>query len=408
MGFFVVNRRAGGLVFPSWFFAALCGVAPPCTAQSADSYSAAESGTSSSATLQPYGIFDAGVRHVDKVSPAGAVTQFAAGLNTSRIGLRGFDGITPDLQGIFRLESGFNSGTGAAANSSALFDRTADVGLRGRTFEFLAGRMEGFGYELAASGITDPLSMALNLPNYSSPAAAGSKAPVLGANPLQAVYSYTYGQLRFNNALRFSGEGQNWSAGAIYALGGVAGDSTADSVRAGHLGGHFGPAQLDAIVQQSLDANRKRSTLYVIAGSWSLPTWKLQAGFHQLRIDAGFDSASLGNGASSSGILGNSTIVSPTLASPSENFRFQVADLGASWTIAPGRLLTLAAYRTETQGAGDGGSLAVVALGKWFLNPRIALYAEADHANSSGQLAVKPVSGSQIANAFMTGINLHF
>jgi hypothetical protein len=269
--------------------------------------------------------------------------------------------------------------------------------------------MEGFGYELAASGATDPLNMALNLPNYSSPAAAGSKAPVLGANPLQGVYAYTYGQLRFNNAVRLSIDTGNWSAGVIYSFGGVAGNFSDNSVRAGHLGWHLGPSGgFDAVAQQSLDLSGNRSTLYALAGSWNVSAFRLQAGFHQLRIDAGFNSAGLGDGGSSSGILGNSTTVSPVLATSKENFRFQVSDLGVTWTVAPGRLVTLAAYRSESQGAGQGDSIALVALGKWFLSPRVAVYLEADHDNSSGRLAIKPASGTSIATAYMTGINLHF
>jgi len=408
MKFFQVHNLLVRAATKGSILLVLWGAAALCRAQSApEPYSAPDAGSSPLA-LQPYGIIDAGVRHVDKASTTGALTQFASGLNTSRVGLRGSDTIAPDLRAVFRLESGFNSGTGNAANSTALFDRTAEVGVRSESLEFLAGRMEGFGYESAASGATDPLAMALNLPNYSSPPAAGSKAPVLGANPLQGVYSYTYGQLRFNNAMRLSANGQHWSASAIYALGGVAGDTSADWVRAGHLLWHARSAQLDAIVQQSLDASSNRSTLYVLAGGWSLSAWKLQAGFHQLRIDAGFNSATLGNGASSSGILGNSTTVSPILASPTENFRFQVTDVGLTWTVTPAHLLTLAAYHSESQGSGQGNSLALVALGKWFLNPRVALYLEADHANSSGQLAIKTVSGSSLATAFMTGINVHF
>lgn len=403
------NDRTNNAAAKIGFFTMLLASTFPGVALSDEPYSAPEANSAPPSGLHPYGIIDGGVRHIDLVSPLGATTQFASGLNTSRFGVLGSEIVSSDLQATLRLESGFNSGTGASANSTSLFDRTADVGLRWRWLDVKAGRMEGFGYELAGSGVTDPLAMALNLPNYSSPAAAGSKAPVLGANPLQAVYSYTYGQLRFNNAVRLSTETGNWSAGVIYSFGGVAGDFSDDSVRAGHLGWHLGQTGgLDAIVQQSLDLSGNRSTLYVLAGSWNVSAFRLQAGFHQIRIDAGFDSAGLGNGASASGILGNSTTVSTVLATAKENFRFQVADLGATWTVAPGRLLTLAAYKSETQGAGQGDSLALVALGKWFLSPRVALYLEADHDNSSGRLAIKPVSGASIATAYMTGINLHF
>ena len=408
MNFVLTNARASAATTMAGFFTLLLGTTLPGVARCDEPYATPEA-SGAPAAVHVYGIIDGGVRHIDLVSPLGASTQFASGLNTSRVGLLGSEIISPDLQATLRLESGFSSGTGVSANSSSLFDRTADVGLRWRWLDVKAGRIEGFGYELAATGVTDPLAMALNLPNYSSPAAAGSRAPVLGANPLQGVYSYTYGQLRFNNAVRLSTNGENWSAGVIYAFGGVAGNFSDDSVRAGHLGWHLDSvASVDAILQQSLDANGNRSTLYALAGAWNVSVVRLQAGFHQIRIDAGFNSAELGNGASSTGILGNSTTVSTVLAAATENFRFQVSDVGATWTVAPGRLLTLAAYKSETQGAGQGDSLALVALGKWFLSPRVALYLEADHDNSSGRLAIKPVSGTSIATAYMTGINVHF
>lgn len=369
--------------------------------------------TGGSAVLAPeggpiFGILDAGVRHVGQVSSAGSLTQFASGLNTSRVGIRGSEDIGDGIQASLRLVAGLNPGTGVQSNSGALFDRTADVGLRVHETQLRFGRQEGFGYELAAAGATDPISMALNVPDYASPAAAGSKAPVLGANPLQAVYSYTYGQLRFNNVLRAETTGNPWSAGVQYSVGGVASQATADSLRAAHLGWSAAPLRADALVQQTRDIRDRLSTLYVLAGSYEHAAWKFQAGVHRLDIDAGFDSSTLGNGASSSGILGTSTTVSPVLASPTQDFRLRVLDAGATWTVVPGRVLTLAAYRTTTDGLAAGQNNTVVGLGKWYLAPRVALYLAIDHATSTGQLAVKTVSGTTVENATSAGINVRF
>ncbi len=358
-------------------------------------------------SAQIYGIVDAGVRHVDSASAAGSLTQFASGLNTSRIGLRGNEAIGPDLHATFRLESGFNPGTGVQSNT-ALFDRTAAVGVGTRAWDANLGRQEGFGYEDAATGRTDPLQMALNFPNYASPTAAGSKAPVLGANPLQAIYTYTYGQLRYDNALRLTTAGEHWSGGLFYALGGVAGSWAADSVRAARLGGELGPISGEALFQQSEDASGHRSSLGVLAGTWKLESWKFQAGLHDLRIDAGFNSTGLGNGASSSGIQGNSTTVSTILATAKEDFRDTVADLAATWQATAAIPLTLAAYRTHTQGAGDGNSLALVALGKLYLGKRTALYLSLDHAHQGGRLAVKTVSTGSDAASLIVGVNHRF
>jgi predicted porin len=389
----------------------------PCAAQTAAAASTADLAASTvpivppsadSFSTQLYGILDSGVRHIDQASKAGAVTQYASGLNTSRFGFRGTEKIDADFRAIFRLEDGFNPGTGVQSNSGAIFDRTAIVGLGWRNWDLKLGRQEGFGYELAASGATDPLSMALNLPNPASPAAAGSKAPVLGANPLQALYSYTYGQLRFNNVVRVSTDNPDWSAGVLYALGGVAGSFSADAVRAGHVGVFLGPTHWQAIFQQSADLHGNHSSLGVLAGVWDADTWKVQAGVHDLRIDAGFDSSTLGNGASGTGILGSSTTVATTLAGTHQNFRFTIADLGGTWKVTPKTPLTLAAYKTRSEGAGEGHSIAIVALGKWYLSRRTALYLEADHAVSSGTLANRTVSSGSSEMAYMTGVNVRF
>jgi predicted porin len=378
----------------------------PCFAQTA-SDAPAPAAAPSDSSAQIYGIIDAGVRHVDKASAAGSLSPLTNGLNTSRIGLRGIEDLGDGLHATFRLESGFNVGTGAESNA-AMFDRTAAVGLGDRSWDLKLGRQEGFGYEDAASGRTDPLQAALNFPNYASPAAAGSKAPVLGANPLQGIYTYTYGQLRFDNALRLTAGGQNWSGGVFYALGGVAGNFSADSVRAARLAGDLGPVSAEGIFQESEDASGNKSRLGVLAGTWTLPAWKFQAGVHDLHIDAGFNSAGLGNGASSTGIQGNSTTVSTVLATAKENFRETVADLAATWQATLAVPLTLAAYKTRTEGAADGDSLALVALGKLYLSKRTALYLELDHARESGQLAVKTVSTGSDATSYMFGVNHRF
>jgi predicted porin len=351
-----------------------------------------------------YGILHAGVRHIDEVSAAGSETQFQSGLNTSRIGIRGGEDLGSGLRAAFRLESGFNPGNGNQSNS-ALFDRTAAVGLSGVDWNLKFGRQEGFGYEDAASGRTDPLQMAMNFPNYASPAAAGSKAPVLGANPLQGIYTYTYGQLRYDNMIRAAAGGENWSGGLFYALGGVAGSFSENSVRGARLDGAVGPVYGEGLYQESEDASGNHSNLGVLAAILEFSDWKFQAGVHDLHVDAGFNSSGLGNGASSSGIQGNSTSVSTVLASATEDFRESIADLGVTWRGFQAVPLTLAAYKTHTEGAGDGSSFALVGLGKWYLSKRTTLFLEVDHANESGQLAVKTVSTGSNSTGYMIGIN---
>ena len=358
--------------------------------------------------LQPYGILDAGVRRAEHVSPAGAATQFASGLNTSRFGFRGSEDLEDGVEAIFRLESGFNPGTGVSSNTASLFDRTAMVGFRARDWRLQLGRLEGFAYELAAEGATDPLSTAFNLPNYASPPAAGSKAPVLGVNPLQGLLSYTYGQLRFNNSVKVTTQEGPWSLGGFHALGGVSGSLQADSVNGAHIGWNAAGLRWDALVQQSRDLHGVHSTLLAAAASGHLGHWKLLAGTSDLRVGAGFDSGTLGNGASASGILGTSTTVSPALASSGQEFHLRIHDAGLTWTADSGASLTFAGYRTLTQGRGPGDSLALAVLGKRPLGRRTTLYLGFDHSTSGGRLAAGPVSGSPVGNAVTAGLNQRF
>lgn len=405
---FPTPRQAGArLALLGCALAAHAHAADPASTAAGDGAAPAPASAPAPAGLQIYGIIDTGLRHVDQASAAGSLTQFNSGLNTSRFGLRGLEDLGSGWHAGLRLESGFNSGTGAQSNT-ALFDRTAAVSLGTHSWDLKAGRQEGFGYEDAASGATDPLAMALNLPNYSSPAAAGSKAPVLGANPLQGIYTYTYGQLRYNSALRLSGQGDHWSGGLLYALGGVAGSTSANSVRGARLAGNWGPVDGEALYQQALDASGNHSNLGVVALNWRLDAWKFQAGLHDLHIDAGFNSSGLGNGASSSGIQGDSTTVSTTLATATENFHESVADLAATWQATAALPVTLAAYKTHTEGAGTGDSVAFVLLGKYYLSKRVALYLELDHAHESGQLAVKTVSTDSSSTGYMAGVNYRF
>jgi len=360
------------------------------------------------AEVVPYGILDGGVRRDLAASTQGGITQFASGLNTSRIGMRGAQELLRDLRVTARLESGFAVATGIQSNSTTLFDRNATIGLRTRDLDLQVGRMEGFGYTLAAAGTIDPLSMALNLPNYSSPPAASVKAPVLGINPLQGVYSYTYGQLRYNNAIRLTRYADDWSAGVMLALRGTVGGAPLEDLRAVYLDSRNGPVRLDGLIQQASDAQARHSTLAVLAGAWTTDLGKFQAGIHALRIDAGFDAASLGDGASQSGILGNSTTVSTRLAGPGQAFRLTVLDLGGTWQIRPTAPFTLAAYQTQSAGAGSGSSLALVALAKRYLSPRVAFYAEADHSRQAGTLGFQTVSGRSTGSGCMAGLNVRF
>ncbi|CAD6557587.1 porin [Paraburkholderia metrosideri] len=82
----------------------------------------------SSVTL--YGVIDNGIEYQNAGS-GGAVRATSGGLFASRYGLKGSEDIGNGLYVNFQLEQGFNGATGAAASSTAAFNRQAWVGLSG-------------------------------------------------------------------------------------------------------------------------------------------------------------------------------------------------------------------------------------------------------------------------------------
>ncbi len=98
----------------------------------------------SSVTL--YGIVDTGLEYAS-VNDAGGNVRIESGMaSTSRFGLRGSEDLGGGLKGIFTLENGFRSDTGALGTAGAIFDRQAFVGLEGGFGVVKLGRQYTPGY----------------------------------------------------------------------------------------------------------------------------------------------------------------------------------------------------------------------------------------------------------------------
>ncbi|MYN12748.1 porin [Pusillimonas sp. TS35] len=129
---------------------ALCGLTSASMAQA------------SSVTL--YGIVDAGVESYNN-APGGTETGMrSSGQRGTRWGLHGSEDLSNGLKTIFRLESGFNVGTGKG-DSSGLFNRTSMVGLKGEWGELTLGRQYTSAFSITGaftpfgwSGQYDPIS----------------------------------------------------------------------------------------------------------------------------------------------------------------------------------------------------------------------------------------------------------
>ncbi|MEX3964604.1 porin [Paraburkholderia sp. EG286B] len=188
----------------------------------------------SSVTL--YGIVDIGLTYTNNAQtgvvgrkPVGG-SQFAltdahaTGLSGSRWGLRGSEDLGGGLSTIFVLENGFLANSGALAQGGAEFGRQAYIGLSNPLGKVTLGRQY------------DPLI------DFVQPfAASGSWAGYMGAHP-DDLDNLTNTN-RINNSIKFStAKFGGFSAGALYSLGGVAGNATQNqiwSLGAGYTGGAF-------------------------------------------------------------------------------------------------------------------------------------------------------------------------
>jgi predicted porin len=93
-----------------------------------------------------YGLVDAGVVST-RTQGAGTVAGVDSGITGgSRWGVRGSEDLGGGLKASFRLESGFESDTGASGQGGRLFGRSSWVGLSGGFGEMRLGRQESLGY----------------------------------------------------------------------------------------------------------------------------------------------------------------------------------------------------------------------------------------------------------------------
>ena len=106
------------------------------------------------ANVNVYGSLDAGLR---SVTTAGNTSNtFGSGTwNSNRWGFKGSEDLGDGMKANFNLESGFNTGTGASASATVLFDRTMTVGVSGGFGAVDLGRQLAVSYKVI--GTYDPL-----------------------------------------------------------------------------------------------------------------------------------------------------------------------------------------------------------------------------------------------------------
>ncbi len=188
-------------------------------------FMAACTGAHAQSSVTLYGIVDLGVTYANSVqtgnshgrtngaSQVALTDATATGLSGSRWGLRGAEDLGGGNKAIFVLENGFSANTGALAQGGAEFGRQSYVGLSSASVGTL---MVGRQYDPYLEAL-QPLS------------AAGTFAGYMGSHP-DDLDNLTNTN-RINNSVKFTTRDYaGFKAGALYSLGGVAGDATQNQV----------------------------------------------------------------------------------------------------------------------------------------------------------------------------------
>jgi predicted porin len=182
----------------------------------------------SSVTL--YGVLDEGIMYSNNVSGGKKVSlDSLSGLFGSRWGMTGTEDLGGGLHAIFTLESGVNLNTGQVPQGGTAFGRQAFVGLSSDTLGSLTlGRQ----YDMIFYFV-EPLTA----------------ATLLGGSPaLQpGDFDNAANSVRVNNAIRYMSLNYGGlSFGAEYSVGGVAGNTTANSGYSLGVGYEHGPLKIGA------------------------------------------------------------------------------------------------------------------------------------------------------------------
>lgn len=214
-----------------------------------------------------YGLLDAGVTR-ELGGADGAVTKLASGVQSgSRIGFKGVEDLGNGLQAIFKLENGFDTDTGKAANGGALFGRHAYVGLSGAYGQLTLGRQCNPIFN-ALDGI-DPFETGLT----------GSSTNLMSV-----------GSFRTNNSVVYNVASKSgWSTTLMYGAGEQAGDSALRRTIGFSVDYANGPLMAtlayDRLNQSAINTNK----LLLLGGSYNFGMLSVHAAYETEKNDVGDD-----------------------------------------------------------------------------------------------------------------------
>jgi predicted porin len=310
-----------------------------------------------------YGVMDLGVSYKD--AGAGKLTSLDSGLNSSsRLGFKGSEVLTNDLNVNFNLEMGVKADTGAT--DSELFGRGAWVGLSGKDFGAVnLGRHKSLTYIYGAA--IDPFMDGL-----------------LGKTDLM----FKINNVRSNSVTYLSSNFSGFSVAAQYGFGEVAGSGTKNSVTSVAGAYSNGPLLANVVWDQVKDVN----------GNTAIGGEKLLAG---VSYDLGKDFFGLKLNAMFQEIKG-STSLTNLKETKEEQFMF-----GGS--IKNGASTFIGSYTSTDVKTSVNANTTRVALGYIYeLSKRTNLYTSVAHVENEKSVKILADVSGATAKLFNVGIRHKF
>jgi len=342
----------------------------------------AASRAQSSATL--YGIVDEGFMLNTNAAGKRQYALTSGNMSGSRWGLRGTEDLGGGLTAVFTIEGGYNGSTGALGQGGTLFGRQVFVGLSSPNLgTFTFGRQYPISYDyvgvLTAGGLW----------------ALGGAG--FGAHP--ADLDDMAGSERINNSIKYkSPTYRGLSFGAMYSLGGTAGDFSRNSFYSMAVGYLNGPISLGAEYSMArtpnfsvFGNNASSSTTAVnmsgpvisgLASAGSLETVGI-GGSYQIglaTVSAVYTHSSFNN-------LGSTVVSGASSTVRGKTAVFNIGEVNLRYMITPSVMLGAAyAYTSAGSLAGrDGAVYSQCDFGvDYLLSKRTDLYAMGVYQSASG------------------------
>ncbi|HJV82036.1 porin [Noviherbaspirillum sp.] len=290
-------------------------------------------------SLTVYGSVDAGLRSLTNTNAAGdsTLTMNSSGTyRTNRLGFKGVEDLGGGMNAHFKLESGFNSGTGALVGD--LFARTAMVGIGGDWGTLDLGRQYSVTF-ITNAGFE---------PFFNSYWTGISLAVPQG------------GVVRLNNDIQYTRKFGPATIRAEYAVGEVAGSTRAGSTMAlgaDYVAGAFNVGA--SYMTRKNAANTAEQKNWSAGGAYSSGPLRIAVGYAKDDRDPGFLTASA--------------------------LKIKDVWIGGTYQIAPAAMLGAALYRNTTDTAGvEGHKNLLMINGTYALSKRTNFYAEVDFSRYGG------------------------